>query len=112
LTKEKSDRIVASDWRQTPFLDLSVFESGKFKSSRKRITKRGSNYLRSALYQVVFAAVRARKNGPANPVLHEFYARKRDEGKPHKVAMMATANKLLRIIHAMWSKNKPFRIQG
>jgi transposase len=90
-------------------LDPAVFESGNFKSSQQKITKRGSTYLRKALYQATVAGISNRKNGPCNSILYEFYARKLAEGKPTKVAIVATSNKLLRMIYGIWHSNTPYK---
>jgi len=83
-------------------IDPSVFESGTFKGTLNRITKRGSSRLRHALYMAVKCAIRdCRKKKmtdeliPRNKRLREFYDKKREEGKPFKVAVIACANKLL-----------------
>lgn len=54
-------------------LDASVFESGTFTASRNRISKRGSSYLRTALYQATVAAVSQQCKGPRNPTLSRYY---------------------------------------
>lgn len=90
-------------------LDPAVFESGNFKSSQQKITKRGSTYLRKALYQATVAGISNRKNGPCNSVLYDFYSRKLAEGKPKKVAIVATCNKLLRMIYGIWHNNTPYK---
>lgn len=90
-------------------LDSSVFESGKFKAANNKISKRGSGHLRRALVQATMAGVRNTKNGPVNSLLYHFYSRKLAEGKPKMVALVATANKLLRIIYGMWRKNETFK---
>ena len=91
-------------------LDASIFQSGSYSSSRNKISKRGTPYLRQALYQATCAAVSNRPKGRINPILAEYYLKKVSEGKPSKVALIATAHKLLRIIFAMLSKNEPFTI--
>ena len=91
-------------------LDASVFESGKFKATKNKISKRGSGYLRTALFLAAKAGIRKTKNGPVNPLLYEYYSRKVDQGKPKMVALIAAANKLLRIIYGMWRKNEPFKL--
>ena len=75
--------------------DPSVFESGEFVGSRAHMSKRGSPYLRWALW---IAADRARMYDPA---LRAYYARKRSEGKCYKVAMSAVVRKLVSIIYAV-----------
>lgn len=89
-------------------LDPSVYESGKFKSSNNKITKRGSSYLRKALYQATVAGISNRKNGPINPVLYGYYTKKLSEGKAPKVAIVAASNKLLHIIYGIWRSGNPF----
>jgi transposase len=91
-------------------LDASVCESGKFKASNNKISKRGSGYLRKALFQAASAGVRRRKTGPSNPIMYEYYSRKVAEGKSKMVALIATSNKLLRIIYGMWHNNETFKL--
>ena len=85
-------------------IDPSVFSSGKFTATRNRITKRGSRQLRYALVMAVQCGlIRSR-----NTRLKEFYERKRTEGKPHKVALVACANKLVHWLHAILKSKKAF----
>ncbi|MGW6302407.1 IS110 family transposase [Peribacillus butanolivorans] len=97
-------------------IDPSIFESGKFKGTVNRITKRGSGRLRHALYMAVRCAIRdCRKKKttdeiiPRNKRLREFYDKKREEGKPFKVAVIACANKLLQWIYALLQNNSTFQ---
>lgn len=90
-------------------LDPSVFKSGNFKASNNKISKRGSTYLRRALYQATVAGISNRVGGPVNGVLYSFYSKKLTEGKPSKVAIVATSNKLLRIIFGVLKNNQPFK---
>ncbi|WP_449355529.1 IS110 family transposase [Virgibacillus natechei] len=85
-------------------IDPSVFESGKFKASINCITKRGSSRLRQALYTAVQCGLAKNRNKK----LIAFYDRKRNEGKPHKVAVIACANKLVHWIHAMLKHQEVF----
>lgn len=89
-------------------LDSSVYESGTFKASQNRISKRGSSYLRTALYQATVAGISKQVKGPRNEILSRYYQLKRSQGKPSKVAIIATANKLLRIIYGVWTSEIPF----
>lgn len=97
-------------------VDPSVFESGKFSATQNRITKRGSSRLRHALYMAVRCAIRdcrKRKTSyeiiPRNKKLREFYDKKREEGKPFKVAVIACVNKLLHWIFALLKSNTTFQ---
>jgi transposase len=76
-------------------LDSTVHQSGEFTGSKNRLSKRGSRYLRWALYM---AADSARKY---DPHLSEYYAKKRSEGKSHRSAVCAIARKLCNIIYAL-----------
>ncbi len=89
-------------------LDSSVYESGTFKSNQNHISKRGSSYLRTALYQATVAGISKQVNGPRNEVLSRYYQFKRSQGKPAKVAIVAAANKLLRIVYGVWNSQTPF----
>jgi transposase len=55
----------------------------------KRFVRGGRASVRSALYMAAVAACRW------NPILKDFYKRLREKGKPFKVALIATARKLL-----------------
>jgi transposase len=96
-------------------IDPSNFESGKFRGTVNRITKRGSSRLRHTLYMAVRCAIRdSRKSKtkeeliPRNKRLREFYDKKREEGKPFKVAVIACVNKLLHWIFALLKNRSIF----
>ncbi|MEK3910078.1 IS110 family transposase [Paenibacillus sp. FSL H7-0331] len=86
-------------------IDPSVFSSGKFTATRNRITKRGSTRLRRALYLAVLCGIRG---AARNTRIRAFYDKKRLEGKPHRVALIACTNKLLHIIFAMLTRSVPY----
>ncbi|MFD0674357.1 IS110 family transposase [Cohnella sp. GCM10027633] len=85
-------------------LDPSVHSSGQFVASSTRITKRGSKRLRRALYLAVQCGIR----GSNNKRLRAYYDKKREEGKPYKVTVIACANKLLHHIYAILKKGLPY----
>lgn len=82
--------------------DPSVFESGEFVGSRAHMSKRGSPYLRWYLW---LAADMARRYDPA---LGAYYAKKRSEGKCHKVAVSAVVRKLVSVIYAVLRDGAPY----
>lgn len=97
-------------------VDPSVFESGKFRATQNRITKRGSSRLRHALFMAVRSAIRDKRKArtddlilPRNKRLREFYDKKREEGKPFKVAVIACVNKLLHWIYALLKSRTTFQ---
>ena len=87
--------IVVADGVET--VDPGVVGSGKMQLSSVATSKRGSPQLRKALFQVVSTYV---KRKPENEAVYQFYAKKRDEGKPFFVCTTAAANKFLRIYYA------------
>jgi transposase len=89
-------------------LDSSVYESGTFKSNQNHISKRGSSYLRTALYQATVAGISNQVNGPRNEILSRYYQLKRSQGKQAKVAIVATANKLLCIVYGVLNSKIPY----
>lgn len=88
-------------------LDPVVRESGE---SRREghISKQGNKNLRWILYQSASTAVHTVKD----PFLHGFYQRQLEKGKPKKVAMVATARKLLVALFHMLQNNEPYNPAG
>ena len=72
-------------------------QSGSYNQHSRRISKQGSPHLRRALFQVMCCVLQ--KKNPVEPTF-QFIDRKRSEGKPYKVYMIAGANKFLRIYYA------------
>lgn len=72
-------------------------QSGVYNQHSRRISKQGSPHLRKALFQVMMCVLQ-RKH--ADEPTFQFLDRKRAEGKPYKVYMIAAANKFLRIYYA------------
>lgn len=87
-------------------LDPGIFSSGKFTATSTRITKRGSKRLRRSLYLAVQCGIR--KN--TNVKMGSYYEKKRKEGKPYKVVVIACANKLLHHIFAILQKGQPYQV--
>lgn len=76
-------------------LDPTVKQSGEFNGTRNRMSKRGSPYLRRAIWQAAICSLQY------NQVLKEFYNKKRLEGKAHGTAVGAVARKLTYVIFAI-----------
>ena len=85
-------------------VDPSVYSSGKFTATVNRITKRGSSRLRHSLYLAVLCGIRSSRNKK----LKAFYDKKKSEGKPAKVAIVACINKLLHWIYALLKRKESF----
>ena len=82
-------------------LDPKVSDSGTI-SKKRAISKRGSKYLRTAIWQAAVA------NIAHNAALKAVYDKKRAEGKPKQVALGAVANKLTRIIYGILRSGKEY----
>ena len=78
-------------------VDAPPYQSGTVDVHSRSITKRGSPSLRRTLFLVM--SVLLQKAPPDQPV-YQFMDKKRSQGKPYKVYMMAAANKFLRIYYA------------
>ena len=87
-------------------LDSTVSQSGNFESTSNHMTKRGSPYLRRALFQ---SALRAEF---CDPVFSDYYQKKITEGKHHLVATNAVARKLVHTIFAVLTKDEPYQVQS
>jgi len=89
-------------------IDATVRQSGEFDGTNARMSKRGSPYLRRALYQAALAASTGRN---PDPVLRAFYLKKLSENKHHSVCVGAVSRKLCYIIHAVLKENRPFEVR-
>lgn len=78
-------------------IDAPPYQSGQMEIRSRSISKRGSAVLRRTLFLVMSAVLRC---SPADEPVYQFMDRKRIEGKPYRVYMMASANKFLRIYYA------------
>lgn len=85
-------------------LDASVHQSGDFTGTKNKLSKRGSPYLRRAIWQAAFIAAFK------DPALSQYYQKLRTRGKSHGTAIGAVARKLVNIIFAIWTQNKPYEI--
>ena len=83
-------------------MDPTVMQSGQFTGTENKISKRGSPFLRRAVY----IAANIAKNH--DPVFKVHYERLVARGKHPKQALAAVATKLLRVIHAVMVKQMPY----
>ena len=84
-------------------LDVTVRQSGEFSGTKNKLSKRGSPYLRRAIW---LAASRAAFCGP---VLSAYYQSLRERGKHHMTAVGAVARKLCNIIFVILKENRPYQ---
>jgi transposase len=93
-------------------IDPSVKQSGKFKGSKNKMSKRGSKYLRRVIYMIAISSIRKKRNGKyPNPILRKYYELKLNQGKKPKVAIGACMTKVIFYIYATLRNQKPFVLQ-
>ena len=80
----------------------STYQSGQLKNCYPHMEKRGSRYLRYALYNA------AKYVCHWDPTFADYLAKKRAEGKHYNVALSHAAKKLVRLIFAMEKSRKPY----
>ena len=78
-------------------IDAPPYQSGQMDIRSRSISKRGSSSLRRTLFLVMSVIL---QRAPMNEPIYQFMNKKRSEGKPYRVYMMASANKFLRIYYA------------
>ena len=78
-------------------IDAPPYQSGTMDVRSRSISKRGSSSLRRTIFLVMSVYLQQRPLGEA---VYQFMDKKRAEGKPYRVYMMASANKFLRIYYA------------
>ena len=84
-------------------LDVKVNQSGEFTGTKNHISKRGSPYLRRAIW---LAASRA---AFCDPVLSEYYQSLKNRGKHHLTAVGAVARKMCNILFVILRENRPYK---
>ena len=82
-------------------LDTARYQSGEGDYTGHMV-KHGSSYLREYIMNVAETSL------IHNPSLYEYYLKKRNEGKAHRVALSHVAKRLLRIIFSLEKNNTNF----
>jgi len=82
---------------------VKINQSREFLGTRQKISKRGSPYLRRAIW---LAASRA---AFCDPILSAYYLSLKASGKHHLTAVGAVCRKLCNIIFAILSENRPYQ---
>jgi len=82
-------------------LDPSTHESGKYKG-QSRISKRGNRHLRRAIWLMTTKTI------ISNEVFRTYYFKRRKDGLVYKMAVLATAHKLIRVLFSMLVNERQF----
>lgn len=85
-------------------LSPSTYQSGKFTSQHSKLDKRGSKYLRYALFEA------AKHVGRWCPTFSSYLKKKRSEGKHYYSAVCHVAKKLIRVIFRLQKTGEIFQI--
>lgn len=85
-------------------LSPSTYQSGQLTNGYARMEKRGSRYLRFALYNATKYVCHW------DPIFAAYLAKKRAEGKHYNVAISHAAKKLVRLIFALENSREPYRL--
>lgn len=86
-------------------IDPTVKQSGEFTATHNHMSKRGSPYLRRALWQASTCAV------IHDSTLKTFFEKKRMEGKPYMNAIGHVTRKMTNIIFAVLRDSKPYYLR-
>ena len=84
-------------------LDPSCYDSGNMHGTRTTISKRGSPYLRRALYLAACSVYRRHRT------FQSLYQTYRKKGRHHTFAMVVVAHKLARVIWRLLTDQRDFR---
>ena len=85
-------------------LDIKVYKSGNYILKNETISKKGSKYLRYALYQVAKAIWRF------DSQFSDYYDKKKSENKHFYVILGHIEKKVIKVIYSVLKNNKPYYI--
>ncbi len=87
-------------------LDIVVYESGKYKAKHLMPSKKGSRYLRYALFQA------ARVIWQFDPVYKAYYEKKQAEGKHYYVILGHIQKKLCRLVYSLMNSGNTYELRS
>lgn len=83
-------------------IDPTMRQSGEYNGVRNRMSKRGSPYLRHAIWLATSSAVQH------DPALRAYFQKKRAEGKPYMASLGHASRKMVSVIYAVMRDNKTY----
>ena len=84
-------------------IDPTVSQSGNFLGTKNKMSKRGSPYLRRAIWLAATASILH------DPAIKAFYDRKKAQGKHHYVCVGYICRKLINIIFSVLKSGQPYQ---
>jgi len=85
--------------------DPSIKQSGTSINVKGKISKRGNNHLRRTVYLMSLGVIKY------NEVFNKYFVKKLNEGMPYRKAVIAVANKLIKLVFAMLKNNEFFKME-
>lgn len=82
-------------------IDPAIYQSGKL-DKKGKISKRGNRHLRRVIWLMTIKVIQF------NAKFKQYHLKRMKDGLPYKMAVMATAHKLVRVLFAMLSKKTLF----
>jgi len=86
-------------------IDPSVYQTGQFQATQAHMSKRGSPYLRHALWLAAGMAIQH------DAELRAYYQAKRAAGKAHGIVLGAVCRKLLARVYVVLKEQRPYVIR-
>jgi transposase len=86
-------------------LDPSTYQSGKYERT-SRISKKGNRHLRRVIWLMTRRVI------TSNELFRAHYFKRKTGGLPYKMAVLATAHKLIRVMYAMLKHQTYFEKRG
>lgn len=84
-------------------IDVTVYESGKYQAKNCMPSKKGSKYLRYALFQV------SRIIWQHDPVFQAYYEKKQSEGKHYYVILGHIQKKVIRVVYSILKNGTTYK---
>ena len=78
-------------------IDPQIYQSGQISGLHLKISKKGNKKLRCLLYLAVTCMIKTSRN----TVIVDFYKKKKADGLASKSALVASMNKLVRLIYSL-----------
>jgi len=83
-------------------IDPKVRQSGAILSKNTHLTKRGSPYLRRAVFMAASISIKHDQD------MRDYYDKKRKEGRRYKEAIIALSRKMINRIYVVWKRKTPY----
>lgn len=87
-------------------IDVTVYQSGKYSAKNLMPSKKGSRYLRYALFQV------SRIIWQYDPVFKNYYEKKKAEGKHYYVILGHIQKKVVRVIYSILKNDSRYEVRS